>query len=120
MQFGTPVEALHRVGSGRENTMNETRRGFMKLVGGAVVAAGTVMVDSRDAQAESQPPRTECESREFRPGEKVPISAVYDVIHDRIDGQPHAADHQLTLAAGRRFPNCKVCQGWVKFRVHQG
>ena len=99
--------------------MNETRREFMKLVGSAVVAAGAVMVECREAQAESQPARSEWESREFRPGEKVPITAVYDVIHDKIDGQSHAADHQLTLASGGRFSNCKVCQGWVKFRLHQ-
>lgn len=98
--------------------MQETRRDFMKLVAGAVAGAGVLMTETQDAQAEAKSP-TETQSREFRAGEKIPGSGVYDVVHDRIDGQVHAADHQLTLVAGACFPNCKVCRGWVKFRLHQ-
>ena len=98
--------------------MQETRRDFIKFVGGAVAAASVLRAGRRDEHAEPKP-HTERNSREFRAGEKIQVSGVYDVIHDRIDGQYHAADHQLTLIAGARFPNCKACQGWVKFRLHQ-
>jgi hypothetical protein len=98
--------------------MNETRRDFMKLVGGVLATAGVLMAGTRSAHADLKP-RTGNESREFKAGEKIPASGVYDVVHDRIDGQYHTADHQLTLIAGARFPNCKACQGWVKFRLHQ-
>ena len=27
---------------------------------------------------------------EFKPGEKVPVSGIYDVIHDKLDGHDHA------------------------------
>src|SRR5215469_7344410 len=96
--------------------MNETRRDFVKMVGGVVAAAGVLITDARSAHAQQE---YSTNDREFKAGERVPISALYDVIHDRIDGQAHAADHQLALKAGSRFPSCKVCQGWVKFRLHQ-
>jgi len=90
----------------------------MKLVGGAVAAAGVLMAETRSVHAAPKLP-TASDSRWFKAGEKIPVSGVYDVVHDRIDGQYHAADHQLTLIAGAHFPNCKACQGWVKFRLHQ-
>ena len=90
----------------------------MKLVGGAVAAAGVLMAGTPSVHADPKP-RTEKTSRWFKAGEKIPVSGVYDVVHDRIDGQYHAMDHQLALVAGAKFPNCKACQGWVKFRLHQ-
>jgi len=78
-----------------------------------VLVAGS---GSAHAQRKPNPEKT---GAEFRPGEKVSTSGVYDVIHDRVDGQEHAKDHQLTLLAGSVFPSCKACQGWVKFRLHQ-
>ena len=27
---------------------------------------------------------------EFKPGDKVPTSGIYDVIHDKLDGEDHA------------------------------
>ena len=98
--------------------MTETRRDFVKMVGGIVAAAGVLNSETRSANAQEQS-RSIAAGKEFRAGDKIPMSGLYDVIHDRIDGQAHAADHQLTLTADRRFPNCKVCQGWVKFRLHQ-
>jgi len=97
--------------------MKETRREFVKIVGGAVAAAGVLMAGAGSAHAQ-QTAQAENTSKEFRAGEKVPTSGVYDVIHDRVDGQEHAQDHQLTLIAGNVFPACKACQGWVKFRLH--
>ena len=97
--------------------MKETRREFVKMVGGAVAAAGVLMAGAAGAHAQKKPD-AENNREEFRAGEKIPTSGVYDVIHDRVDGQEHAQDHQLTLIAGNVFPNCKACQGWVKFRPH--
>jgi hypothetical protein len=56
---------------------------------------------------------------EFKPGDKVPTSGIYDVIHDRLDGDQHAQTHQITAIAGRVFPLCRGCHGWVRFRLHQ-
>ena len=98
--------------------MTETRRDFVKMVGGIVVAVGVLNAEVRSAHAQHEP-RSIAAGKEFRAGDRIPVSGLYEVIHDRIDGQPHAADHQLTLSAGGRFPSCKVCQGWVKFRLHQ-
>lgn len=59
------------------------------------------------------------EREEFQAGEKVPISGIYDVIHDKLDGDAHAQQHQVTAIAGSVFLRCKGCQGWVRFRLHQ-
>jgi len=56
---------------------------------------------------------------EFKPGDKVPISGIYDVIHDKLDGDDHAHPHQVTAIAGAVFPSCRGCQAWVRFRLHQ-
>ena len=58
-------------------------------------------------------------SEEFKPGEKVQISGIYDVTHDKLDGDDHAQQHQITAIAGTVFPRCKGCHGWVRFRLHQ-
>ncbi len=55
----------------------------------------------------------------FEPGEKVPTSGIYDVIHDKLDGEDHAHPHQLTVMSGTVFPPCRGCKGSVRFRLHQ-
>jgi hypothetical protein len=55
----------------------------------------------------------------FGPGDKVPASGIYDVIHDKLDGDEHAHPHQVTAIAGSVFPPCRGCQGSVKFRLHR-
>jgi len=54
----------------------------------------------------------------FKPGDTVPVSGIYDVMHDRIDGQEHAEQHQIMATAGKKFASCKVCQAWVRYRLH--
>ena len=54
----------------------------------------------------------------FKPGEKVPASGIYDVIHDKLDGDDHAHAHQVTAKSGTVFPPCRGCQGSVRFRLH--
>jgi hypothetical protein len=56
---------------------------------------------------------------ELKPGEKVPTSGIYDVIHDKLDGDHHALPHQVTAIAGKVFPRCRGCHGSVRFRLHQ-
>jgi len=56
---------------------------------------------------------------EFTPGEKVPTSGIYDVIHDGLDGDAHAMAHQVTAIAGTVFPPCQGCHGHVRFSLHQ-
>lgn len=57
-------------------------------------------------------------TREFKPGEKVPTSGIYDVVHDRLDGEHHAEPHQVTAISGKVFPPCRGCHGGVRFRLH--
>lgn len=59
------------------------------------------------------------EGQEFTPGEKVKTSGIYDVIHDKIDGDDHAQQHQVTATAGTVFPRCKGCREWVRFRLYR-
>ena len=55
---------------------------------------------------------------EFKPGDRVPVSGVYDVTHDKLDGDDHASPHQVTAIAGRIFPPCRWCATEVRFRLH--
>ena len=59
------------------------------------------------------------QTREFKPGERVPKSGIYDVIHDKLDGEDHAQPHQVTAIAGTVFPACRGCKGSVTFRLYQ-
>lgn len=51
----------------------------------------------------------------FKPGDLVPESGIYDVIHD----QGHTVKHQVTVIAGRKFPPCRNCGHGVRFRAAQ-
>ncbi len=41
----------------------------------------------------------------FGPGETVPLSGIYKVIHD----PRHAQEHEVTCIYGKRFPPCRGC-----------
>jgi len=56
----------------------------------------------------------------FKPGDGVLVSGIYDVIHDKLDGQEHAEQHQITAIAGKTFLPCRGCQGWVRYRLYRG
>ena len=56
---------------------------------------------------------------EFKPGDLVPTSGIYDVIHDKLDGDDHALPHQVTAIADKVFPPCRGCHESVRFRLHQ-
>jgi hypothetical protein len=52
--------------------------------------------------------------KHFQPGESVPETAVYAVIHDG-----HRAIHHATLRNGERFPECTKCADRVRFEILQ-
>ncbi|MGA2426379.1 MAG: hypothetical protein ABSG07_20450 [Terriglobales bacterium] len=49
----------------------------------------------------------------FKPGDKVPHSGIYDVIHDPV----HTQRHQVTCVFDDTFPPCNHCGGHVRFRL---
>ena len=42
----------------------------------------------------------------FKPGDKVPNSGIYRVIHD----PAHAEPHEVTCISGKPFPPCRDCK----------
>lgn len=42
----------------------------------------------------------------FEPGQQVPNSGIYQVLHDPAHRQPH----EVTCVAGHRFPPCRGCR----------
>ena len=56
---------------------------------------------------------------DFKPGEKIAASGIYDVLHDSLDGEPHAHPHQVIAVSGAIFPPCRACGGGVRYRLHQ-
>jgi len=44
----------------------------------------------------------------FKPGETAPTSGIYDVVHDKLDGDDHFQPHQVTAVYGERFPLCRL------------
>lgn len=47
----------------------------------------------------------------FKPGEEVPHSGIYRVVHDT----HHAQEHEVTCVYGKRFPPCNNCGHGVRF-----
>lgn len=42
---------------------------------------------------------------EYKPGDEVPKSGIYRVIHD----PRHAEEHEVTCVYGKKFPPCRSC-----------
>ena len=92
------------------------RRSFFN----AAVAVGTCVRLPQLAAAQSTgKEKRQDMQHEFSPGDKVPVTGVYDVIHDKVDGEYHALPHEITARAGTKFPPCRVCREQVRFRLHQ-
>lgn len=49
----------------------------------------------------------------FKPGETVPRSGIYRVVHDTI----HSEEHEVTCVYGKRFPPCNHCGHSVRFAL---
>jgi hypothetical protein len=48
--------------------------------------------------------------RAHKPGQLVPISGLYAVVH-----QNHRAEHEVVAIRGDEFPGCRVCKSEVRF-----
>ena len=48
---------------------------------------------------------------QFKPGQDVPTSGIYKVVHDRY----HAQEHEVTCVRGKEFPPCNHCSHGVRF-----
>ena len=94
-----------------------SRRGLFKGAGTAALAAAFMMNKQKLRAGEQQ--GASVQAKEFAPGEKATTSGIYDVIHDKLDGDDHAGQHQVTMIAGGVFPSCKACGDWVRFRLHE-
>ena len=81
----------------------------------AALAARQLAADERPRQSASPPKIKD----EFKPGDRVPLSGIYDVTHDKLDGDDHALPHQIAAIAGKIFPRCRWCGSEVRFRLHQ-
>jgi hypothetical protein len=58
-------------------------------------------------------------SDQLKPGDKAPQSGIYDVLHDKLDGDDHALAHQVTAIEGEVFPLCRGCHAAVRFNLNQ-
>lgn len=94
------------------------RREFLKTAGGTAIAATCLMKGMGRTHAQEKPYMANG-SEEFMPGERAPTSGIYDVIHDKLDGDDHVQQHQVTAIAGAVFPRCKGCREWVRFRLYR-
>ena len=94
------------------------RREFLKSAGVAAIGAGCLRAAIGKLHAQEKASQL-TRDKEFQPGEKATTSGVYDVFHDKIDGEHHAHQHQVIVRAGTVFPRCKGCRQWVKFRLSQ-
>ena len=94
------------------------RREFLKTAGLVAVGVRCVTGGMSGIHAQEKPNLAN-KGDEFTPGEKVKTSGIYDVIHDKIDGDDHAQQHQVTATAGTVFPRCKGCREWVRFRLYR-
>jgi hypothetical protein len=49
----------------------------------------------------------------YKPGEKVPASGIYKVMHDK----NHSEEHEVTAVMGEPFPPCNGCGKGVTFKL---
>lgn len=49
----------------------------------------------------------------YKPGDLVPVSGIYSVIHD----PDHHQKHEVTCIEGKKFPPCKSCAKGVRFKL---
>lgn len=92
------------------------RRGFFNIALAATATAVTVPQLAAPQRAANGASSTNSKN-EFKPGDRVPVSGVYDVTHDKLDGDDHALPHQVSAVAGTKFPPCKVCGAEVRFQL---
>jgi hypothetical protein len=52
----------------------------------------------------------------YKPGDKVPESGIYKVVHD----PNHAKEHEVTCVFGETFPPCNGCGHHPRFALIRG
>lgn len=52
-------------------------------------------------------------TRQYRAGDSVCQSGIYEVIHDR----DHREAHEVVMISGEHFPDCETCKDKVRFRL---
>jgi hypothetical protein len=50
---------------------------------------------------------------EYKPGDKVPNSGIYKVVHDN----KHVQEHEVTVVANEHFPPCNHCGNHPRFTL---
>jgi hypothetical protein len=61
-----------------------------------------------------KPPRRERHQEKFSiPGEPIPETGIYEVLHDR----GHRVPHEAVLHRGDSFPECETCRNKVRFKL---
>ncbi len=53
--------------------------------------------------------------RQYKPGEVVPTSGIYEVVHDK----RHTQDHEITAVRGEKFPPCNGCGQHPRFKLRR-
>jgi len=49
--------------------------------------------------------------KEYKPGDTVKSSGIYQVVHD----QKHTEPHEVTVVFGKKFPPCNDCGNHPRF-----
>lgn len=57
--------------------------------------------------------RRSAADRNFRPGDTVRQSGIYEVLHDR----EHRDTHEVVMISGDQFPPCETCRDKVRFKL---
>jgi hypothetical protein len=63
---------------------------------------------------ELNPAKVKMVRKKYRPGEVVPESGIYRVMHES-----HRLMHEATLLEGQRFPICRQCKYSVRFELRR-
>jgi YjzC-like protein len=50
---------------------------------------------------------------QYKPGDKVPHSGIYKVVHDTV----HTEEHEVTAVLGEPFPPCNDCGDHPRFTL---
>ena len=57
--------------------------------------------------------QAEVYAKTYKPGDTVEGSGIYKVIHD----PKHAAEHEVTVVWGKKFPPCNHCGNSPRFKA---
>jgi len=51
--------------------------------------------------------------RVYQPGDTVPLSGIYSVLHS----ENHRGPHEVVMVGRDRFPKCEICDRKVNYRL---